>query len=109
MNKKSLTIASAIYLLQEGQMVRRPHWPLDTFVFRQVPSEINSDIVPKMQSLPDAVKLEFERRFKSPDFQIDRIFYANQLALVNSSNLIQSYSASIADAFAEDWEIYCPK
>jgi hypothetical protein len=103
MNKKSLTIASAIYLLQEGQMVRRPHWP------RQVPSEINSDIVPKMQSLPDAVKLEFERRFKSPDFQIDRIFYANQLALVNSSNLIQSYSASVADAFAEDWEIYCPK
>lgn len=75
------------------------------FVFMQVPSRIDKDIVPKMQSLPQAVKDEFQRRFENPSEQIDAIYYNNQLALVNDSNLITGYSPSLSDSLAEDWVI----
>lgn len=102
------TFGEALKALKNGLMVRRTSWHSCHFVFRQVPSQISQEIVPKMQSLPDSVKNEFARRFESPDFQIDSIYYDNQLALVNQSNLIQSYSPSIEDCQAEDWAIYDP-
>lgn len=90
-------------------MVRRSTWHFaDTFIFRQVPAEIPREVVPKMQSLPPDVKLEFERRFNSEKFQISAIYYDNQLAIVGASNLIEGYVPSIADLNAEDWEIYQP-
>lgn len=91
--------------LKLGQMIRRSSWYPDTFVFRQVPAVISKEIVPKMQSLPDSVKQEFIRRFSDDNLQVDAIYYDNQLALVNSSNLIQSYSPSVEDCMAEDWQI----
>ena len=75
------------------------------FVFMQVPSTIGKEIVPKMQSLPQTVKDEFQRRFESPSEQIDAIYYDNQLALVNPSNLITGWSPSTSDALAVDWVI----
>lgn len=98
----------ALSQLKEGEMVRRSSWNPDTFVFRQVPATISKDIVPKMQSLPDSVKSEFERRFKDQNMQIDAIYYDNQLAIVNSSNLIESYSPSVADSLADDWQMIMP-
>jgi len=91
--------------LQKGNMARRTSWETNTFIFRQVPSEINKEIVPKMQSLPQAVKTEFDRRFNDPSFQISTLYYDNQVAIVNSSNLIQGWNPSPADMFAMDWQI----
>jgi len=101
---KNLTFGEAIKALKEGKRVQRSGWNgKGLFVFMQVPAEIKKDIVPKMQSLPQSVKNEFERRFNEE--QIDAIYYNDQLGLVNTSNLISGWSPSTNDALAEDWVI----
>lgn len=105
MKTKNLTFGEAVEALKNGLMVRRSDWYPGHFVFRQVPSTISSEIVPKMQSLPQSVKDEFVRRFKDPAFQIDSISYESQLACVNNSGLIQGYSPCVDDALSENWEI----
>lgn len=69
------------------------------FVFAQVPSVINADIIPKMTSLPQSVKDEFKRR------GAESIKYSNQLAIVYPDNTIHGWSPSPADFLAEDWII----
>lgn len=106
MYRKYKTFGEAIEALKNGQMVRRGFWEQSgEFVFMQVPATINKEIVPKMQSLPESVKAEFEKRFNNPDLQIDAIYYHNQLAIVSASNLISGYSPSVSDVLAEDWLI----
>ena len=89
--------------LKNGQRVSRTIWPEHTFIFRQVPSTIPADVIPKMQSLPQSVKDEFVFRFGDESFQIDRIYYSDQIAQVNVSNLIVGFSPSVSDIFATDW------
>ena len=99
-----MNFGQAIEALKEGKKVQRTGWNgKGLFVFMQVPSSINREIVPKMQSLPQSVKDEFERRFNDPNEQIDAIYYDNQLALVNPSNLITGWSPSVSDSLANDW------
>lgn len=89
----------AIDALQQGKRVQREGWNgKGLFVFRQVPSEINSDIIPKMQSLPQSVKDEFIRRGGN-------ITYQNQLAIVYPDNSIHGWSPSVSDSLASDWVI----
>lgn len=98
------SFGSAIKALKQGYKVSRTGWNgKGLFVFMQVPATINKEIVPKMQSLPQSVKDTFERRFSDENQQIDAIYYDNQLALVNPSNLITGWSPSTSDALAEDW------
>lgn len=100
------SFGEAIKALKEGKKVARGFWnPSRMFVFMQVPAVIASDIVPKMQSLPQSVKDEFQKRFEDPNDQINAIYYNNQLALVGFSNIIESWSPSAADVLAEDWVI----
>lgn len=104
--KALVDFGTAIKALKEGKRVQRTGWNgKGLFVFMQVPATINREIVPKMQSLPQSVKDEFERRFNDPNEQIDAIYYDNQLALVNPSNLITGWSPSTPDALAVDWVI----
>ena len=49
---KSLNFGEAIQALNEGKMVARQGWD-NLFVFKQVPSIIDKDVVPKMTSLPE--------------------------------------------------------
>lgn len=101
-----MNFGEAIEALKKGGRVQRTGWNgIGLFVFRQVPATITKDIVPNMQSLPQSVKDEFIRRFKDESCQIDAIYYDDQLALVNTSNLITGWSPSTADALAEDWVI----
>ena len=101
-----MNFGQAIEALKEGKRVQRTCWNWKgLFVFMQVPSSINREIVPKMQSLPQSVKDEFERRFNDPNEQIDAIYYDNPLALVNPSNLITGWAASVSDSLANDWVI----
>ena len=73
----------ALKALKEGKRVRRSGWDESKkFIFVQVPSTINSEIVPKMQSLPQTVKDYFQGTFDSEIEQIDQISYCNQIAIV---------------------------
>lgn len=97
-NKASF--GDAIHALHEGKMVAREGWNgIGLFVFKQVPSTITTDIIERMQSLPDSVKKEFAQRGIS-------INYSNQLALVDTENNISGWSPSTSDALANDWIIY---
>lgn len=101
-----MNFGTAIEALTQGKRVTREVWDASgLFVFMQVPSIIGRDIVPKMQSLPQSVKDEFERRFNSTWRPIDAIYYNNQLAVVNTSNQINGWSPSVADALADDWVV----
>jgi hypothetical protein len=99
----NLTFGQAVEALKQGKRIARQGWNgKGMFVFMQVPSEIAKDIVPKMQSLPQSVKDEFQKRFENSS---GSIYYSNQLALVNPSNLINGWAPSVSDALAEDWVI----
>lgn len=89
----------AIEALKEGKRVARSGWNgKGMFVFKQVPSPISKDIVPKMTSLPQSVKDEFVRRDQGPT-------YVNQMAIVKPDGSVDSWVASSSDTFAEDWVI----
>lgn len=101
-----MDIGQAIEAAKQGKMIQRQGWNgKGLFVFMQVPSEIKKEIVPKMQSLPDSVKAEFQRRFDSTEEQIDAIYYNNQMCIVGPSNLISGWAPSVSDALATDWII----
>ena len=96
---EQLNFGQAIEALKQGKRVAREGWNgKGLFVFMQVPSEIGFDIIPKMQSLPEFVKLEFGKRGGA-------ISYQNQLAIVYPNNQINGWSPSSSDALAEDWVI----
>ena len=101
-----MNFGQAIEALKEGKRVQRTGWNgKGLFVFMQIPATINKEIVPKMQSLPQSVKDEFERRFNDSAQQIDAIYYNDQLALVNPSNLICGWAPSTNDSLANDWVV----
>ena len=103
--KTGCTFGEAIAALHEGKRVAREGWNgKGLFVFRQIPSEIAIETVPKMQSLPQSVKDEFERRFQSVrDIKFATIHYKNQLAMVYPDNKIYGWVASPSDVLENDW------
>lgn len=66
---------------------------------KQVPSHIEGDIIPKMQSLPQIAK----------DILMSRenpcIDYTNQMLIINPDGRADSWVPSSSDVFAEDWEV----
>ena len=94
-------------ILSQGEMVYRSAWEPDSFIFLQVPSQISAVIIPNMTSLPQQVKNEFIRRFNDTEtFQIDAIYYKDQIAKVNNSNMITGWSPLVEDIYATDWHVY---
>ena len=55
------TFGQAIVSLQRGLNIARKYWDGKCFIVKQINSDIASDIVPKMQSLPDAAKKEISK------------------------------------------------
>lgn len=91
------SFGQAIEALKQGKRVSRKGWNgKGMFIFQQVPSEINEDVVPKMQSLPQHVKDEFAKRGGG-------IRYKNQLAMVYPDNTIYGWVASPSDVLENDW------
>jgi len=102
-----MTFGEALELLKQGKMLCRKGWNgKDLFIFMQVPAIIGKDTVPKMTSLPQSVKDEFAKRSNDENYQVSEIYYSDQIALVNSSNLIQGWSPSTPDSLAKDWCLY---
>ena len=96
---ETVNFGQAIEALKQGKRVARQGWNgKGLFVFMQVPSEINQDIVPKMQSLQQSVKDEFAKRGGN-------IRYKNQLVIVYPDNTICGWVASPSDVLEEDWVI----
>ncbi len=97
--KDNLSFGDAIVALKEGKMCRREGWAeAGLFVFRQVPSLIDPEIIPRMTSLPPAVKLEMEKRGRP-------LQYLNQFAIVKQDNSIHGWVPSAGDVLANDWII----
>lgn len=78
-------------------IARRFNWDDDTFIFAQIPANINEETIPKMQNLPDVVKREIiEAGFTSLDYQ-------NQICKFNNG-VITYYTPTGDEIFAGDWE-----
>lgn len=90
----------AIHALKFGLAIRRTGWNGNgLMVFKQIPAHIESDIIPKMQSLPQSVK---DRIMKGNGF----VDYTNQCIIYNeNTGRADSWVPSISDVFADDWEI----
>lgn len=95
-----MSFGDAIEVLEQGGAVRRRGWNgKELFVVKQVPTRINSDTIPKMQSLPQSAK---DLILKGNGF----IDYTNQCLIYNeNTGRADSWVPSISDVFAEDWEI----
>lgn len=101
-----MNFGEALEAIKQGKRVARNMMMHNgQFVFMQVPSEIKSEIVPRMQSLPQSVKDEFIRRFEDPREQISSIYYGDQLAIVSPCNHITGWSPSASDVLSLDWSI----
>lgn len=99
-NLNDMSFGMAIEALKFGLPIRRKGWNgKGLMVFKQVPAHIESDIVPKMQSLPQSAK---DLILKGKGF----IDYTSQCLIYNeSTGRADSWVPSISDVFAEDWEI----
>lgn len=95
-----MVFGDAIEVLKQGGAVRRKGWNgKGLFVIKQIPAHIESDIIPKMQSLPQSAK---DLILKSKGF----VDYTSQCLIYNENNgRADSWVPSISDVFAEDWEI----
>ena len=95
-----MDFSNAIKALKFGKAIRRKGWNgKGLFVVKQVPAHIESDIIPKMQSLPLSAK---DLILAGKGF----IDYTSQCLIYNENNgRADSWVPSISDVFAEDWEI----
>jgi hypothetical protein len=99
-----MTFGLAIEAMKKGSCVARKGWNGNNmFVCKQVPSVIDSGIIPKMQSLPQSAKDTLLNISSEP------IRYSNQMIIVKNNptgdRVIDSWVASSSDTFAEDWLI----
>lgn len=94
-----MNFGQAIEALKEGKLISRSGWNgKGMFVLKQIPATIGLDIIPKMQSLPQAAKDNLINRNQE-------ISYTNQMLIVNSDGRADSWVPSSSDCFAEDWEV----
>lgn len=99
-NLDEMDFGNAIKALKFGKAIRRKGWNgKGLFVVKQVPAHIESDIIPKMQSLPQSAK---DLILAGKGF----VDYTSQCLIYNENNgRADSWVPSISDVFAEDWEI----
>ena len=95
-----MSFGIAIQALKFGLAIRRSGWNgKGLFVVKQVPAHIESDVIPKMQSLPQSAK---DLILKGKGF----VDYTSQCLIYNeNTGRADSWVPSISDVFAEDWEI----
>lgn len=99
------TFGKALISLKRGFNVRRKSWVKngDMFIVKQIDSDISPDIVPKMQSLPDAAKAEIKKHADGS------IHYHTQCLIVYPHGMqgatATNYIPDWLDMFANDWMI----
>ena len=97
---RPLAFGDAVKLLKRGHALRRSGWNgKNLFVIKQVPAHIESDIIPRMQSLPQSAK---DLILNGKGF----IDYTSQCLIYNgNTGRADSWVPSISDVFADDWEL----
>lgn len=99
-----MVYGEAIEAMRIGKCVAREGWNgKGMFVCKQIPSAINSGIIPKMQSLPDSAKSIILSRDEDPT-----LYYEDQMIIVKPNGEINSWVASSSDTFATDWKVVEP-
>lgn len=97
---KGLNFEQILPLIKEGFAVRREGWNgKGLMVFKQIPAHITSNIIPKMQSLPDEAKGLIIGSKGYIDYTCQCIIYNPETGRADS------WVPSIADIFANDWEL----
>lgn len=101
----SVSFGVAVEALKMGWPIAREGWfgPHSLrWIIRQVPSDIDSTIIPKMQSLPIMAK---KRIMKTNAY----IRYANQCLIYDeATGTANSWAPSAEDILAEDWFVIEP-
>jgi hypothetical protein len=93
--------SQAIEDLLNGMPVCRQGWDeKGLFVFKQISAKIGPDVIPKMQSVPQKIKDIIMKR------QCPLLNYENQMCIVHMDGQVNSWSPSVSDIFANDWQIY---
>lgn len=97
---ENLNFGEVIEILKQGGLARRKGWNgKGLFVIKQVPAHIESDVIPRMQSLPQSAK---DRILKGKGF----VDYTSQCLIYNENiGRADSWVPSVSDIFAEDWEV----
>lgn len=97
------TFGQALVSLQRGFNIARDEWDGKCFIVKQINSDIASDIVPKMQSLPDAAKKEIGK------YADGSIHYREQCLVVYPDTeygcMATNYVPDWQDIFSNDWII----
>lgn len=98
-----LKFSSIIALLYNGFTVRRQSWAdKNLCIIKQVPACIASDVIPKMQSLPQSAK---DIILKGTGY----INYLHQCLIYNrNTGVADSWVPSMSDIFSSDWELVDP-
>lgn len=95
-----MNFGEVIEALKTGFAVRRKGWNgKGLFIVKQVPSHIEGDVIPNMQSLPQSAKNILMKR-ENP-----HIDYTNQMLIIYPDGHADSWIPSASDVFAEDWEL----
>lgn len=96
-----LTFGRAVEALKKGHCVRRDGWgDKGMFIVKQIPCTIQGLIIDKIQSLPHYCKDVLKEREGVPHIE-----YNNQVLLIHFDGKADSWTASSADIFANDWRI----
>lgn len=94
------TFGQALEALKQGKPVTRQGlFSPGKFIFRQVPCAVPAEVIPKMSSLPPAVKEVLTLRGKP-------ITYEHQFCIVNKDNSIHGWLPNGEDLMATDWCIF---
>lgn len=100
------TFGQALESLKRGNLIARKEWGGKCFIVKQINSDIASDIVPKMQSLPDAAKTEISKHGDGS------IHYREQCLVVYPDAefgcMATNYVPDWQDMFANDWVVVNP-
>lgn len=97
---RNQNIGQATEAMKQGLICSREGWNgKGLFVFRQVPSQVPTEIIPKMTSLPEMVKAKVAERGLP-------LTYQNQFAIVYPDNSVHGWAPSSSDALATDWCIH---
>jgi len=92
----SQSFGDVIDHLINGCIAWRADWAPSEFIFRQVPSTVPNEFISKMTSLPTMVKDVIGAAGGS-------ISYQNQLAIRREGNIVEGWSPSTFEIFANDW------
>lgn len=99
---QNLSFGEALQALEAGKCIRRESWIGDKFAVKQINSDINAEIVPKMQSLPDSAKELINKTHR------EELHYRNQCLMIvqdTETSVATNYVPDWNDMFAKDWMV----